>query len=100
MSLTAGTKLGPYEVIGAVGAGGIGGSLPRQGHPAGRDVAVRILPPSVSDDPDRLRRFQHEARAAGSLNHPNILVVHDVGDLDHAPYLVCEMLDGTTLRSS
>ena len=98
MSLTAGTKLGPYEVIGAVGAGGMGEVYRARDTRLGRDVAIKILPPSVSDDPDRLRRFQHEARAAGSLNHPNILVVHDVGDLDHAPYVVCEMLEGTTLR--
>jgi Tol biopolymer transport system component len=64
----------------------------------GRDVAIKILPKSVSDDPDRLRRFEQEARAAGSLNHPNILVVHDVGDHDRAPYVVCELLEGTTLR--
>ena len=64
----------------------------------GRDVAIKILPASVSDDPDRLRRFEQEARAAGSLNHPNILVVHDVGDHDRAPYVVCELLEGSTLR--
>ena len=63
-----------------------------------RDVALKILPASVSDDPDRLRRFEQEARAAGSLNHPNILVVHDVGDHERAPYLVCELLEGATLR--
>ena len=64
----------------------------------GRDVAIKVLPASVSDDPDRLRRFEQEARAAGALNHPNILVVHDVGEHGRAPYLVCELLEGTTLR--
>ena len=98
MSLTAGTKLGPYEVIGAVGAGGMGEVYRARDTRLGRDVAIKILPRSVSDDPDRLWRFAQEARAAGALNHPNILVVHDVGDHDHAPYVVCELLEGTTLR--
>jgi serine/threonine protein kinase len=98
MSLTAGTKLGPYEVIASVGAGGMGEVYRARDTRLGRDVAIKILPPSVSDDPDRLRRFEQEARAAGSLNHPNILVVHDVGDHDRVPYVVCELLEGTTLR--
>ena len=98
MSLTAGTKLGPYEVIASVGAGGMGEVYRARDTRLGRDVAIKILPSSVSDDPDRLWRFEQEARAAGSLNHPNILVVHDIGDHDHAPYVVCELLEGTTLR--
>ena len=98
MSLTAGTKLGPYEVIGAVGAGGMGEVYRARDTRLGRDVAIKILPRSVSDDPDRLWRFAQEARAAGALNHPNVLVVHDVGDHDRSPYVVCELLEGTTLR--
>ncbi len=98
MALTAGTQLGPYEVIAPIGEGGMGEVYRARDTRLGRDVAIKILPPSVTDDPDRLRRFQHEARAAGSLNHPNILVVHDVGDYDRAPYVVCELLEGTTLR--
>ncbi len=98
MSLTAGTKLGPYEVIGAVGAGGMGEVYRARDTRLGRDVAIKILPRSVSDDADRLRRFAQEARAAGALNHPNVLVVHDVGDHDRSPYVVCELLEGTTLR--
>ena len=98
MSLTAGTKLGPYEVIGAVGAGGMGEVYRARDTRLGRDVAIKILSRSVSEDPDRLRRFAQEARAAGALNHPNVLVVHDVGDHDRAPYVVCELLEGTTLR--
>jgi Tol biopolymer transport system component len=65
----------------------------------GRDVAVKVLPASFSNDPDRLRRFEQEARAAGILNHPNITAVYDVGSFDGAPYVVTELLDGETLRS-
>jgi Tol biopolymer transport system component len=98
MRLTAGTRLGPYEVIAPIGEGGMGEVYRARDTRLGRDVAIKILPPSVADDPDRLRRFEQEARAAGALNHPNILVVHDVGNHDRAPYLVCELLEGTTLR--
>src|SRR5213594_4213914 len=65
----------------------------------GREVAVKVLPASLSNDPDRLRRFEQEARAAGILNHPNITAVHDVGTVDGAPYVVTELLEGETLRS-
>ena len=64
----------------------------------GRDVAVKVLPPSFSHDPDRLHRFEQEARAASALNHPNILTVHDVGEADGSPYVVTELLEGSTLR--
>src|SRR5438874_3532286 len=63
-----------------------------------RTVAIKILPPSLATDPDRLRRFEHEARAAGSLNHPNVVAVYDVGAHDASPYLVTEFLEGQTLR--
>ena len=65
----------------------------------GRDVAIKVLPASFSSDPDRLRRFEQEARAAGILNHPNILAVYDVGTHDGAPYVVSELLEGETLRA-
>ena len=65
-----------------------------------RDVAVKVLPPSFADDPDRLRRFEQEARAAGMLNHPNILAVYDIGSHDGAPYVVSELLEGETLRGA
>ena len=98
MSLSAGARLGPYEVIASIGEGGMGEVYRARDTRLGRDVAIKILPKSVSDDPDRLRRFEQEARAAGALNHPNILVVHDVGAHDHGPYVVCELLEGATLR--
>src|ERR1700694_532641 len=65
----------------------------------GRDVAIKVLPASFSNDADRLRRFEQEARAAGALDHPNILAIHDIGTQDGAPYVVSELLEGETLRA-
>jgi serine/threonine protein kinase/Tol biopolymer transport system component len=96
--LTAASKLGPYEIVSAIGAGGMGEVYRARDPRLGRDVAIKILPPSFSADPDRLRRFELEARAAAALNHPNILAVHDVGSHQGAPYLVSELLEGETLR--
>ena len=98
MRLTAASKLGPYEIVSAIGAGGMGEVYRARDPRLGRDVAVKVLPPSFSADPDRLRRFELEARAAAALNHPNILAVHDVGSHESAPYLVSELLEGETLR--
>src|SRR5262245_61778600 len=98
VSLTSGTRLGPYEVIAVIGEGGMGQVYSARDTRLGRSVAIKILPTSVSADPDRLRRFEQEARAAGALNHPNVLVVHDVGDHNRSPYVVCELLEGATLR--
>src|SRR6266852_1277810 len=64
-----------------------------------RDVAIKVLPSSFSQDPDRLRRFEQEAKSAGVLNHPNITAVYDVGSQDGAPYVVSELLEGETLRA-
>src|SRR5579859_6299221 len=98
MPLTAGTKLGPYEVIAPLGAGGMGEVYRARDPRLQRDVAIKILPRSLSHEPDRLRRFEQEARAAGSLNHPNILAVYDVGTHEGSPYLVTELLEGASLR--
>jgi Tol biopolymer transport system component len=98
MSLAAGTRLGPYEVIAPVGEGGMGEVYRARDSRLGRDVAIKVLPGAVSDAPDRLRRFEQEARATSALNHPNVLVVHDIGQHDGAPYVVSELLDGATLR--
>jgi serine/threonine protein kinase len=87
MSLPAATKLGPYEIVGLIGAGGMGEVYHARDPRLGRDVAINVLPTSFSDDADRLRRFEQEARAAAALNHPNILAVHDVGSHEGAPYL-------------
>ena len=97
--LPTGTRLGRYEVLTALGEGGMGEVYRAKDERLGRDVAVKILPSSFSADPDRLRRFEQEARATGALNHPNVIVVHDTGQHDGAPYVVYELLEGTTLRA-
>ena len=79
MSLQAGARVGPYEIVALIGSGGMGEVYRARDPRLGRYVAIEVLPVSVSSDPDRLRRFEHEARAAATLNHPNILAVHDVG---------------------
>jgi eukaryotic-like serine/threonine-protein kinase len=98
LALSAGTKLGPYEVQAAIGAGGMGEVYRARDTRLGREVAVKVLPSAFSHDPQRLRRFEQEARAAGQLNHPNILTVHEFGMHDGMPYVVSELLDGETLR--
>ena len=99
MTLRAGDRLGPYEILGGLGAGGMGVVYRARDPRLGRAVAIKVLPPEAARDLDRLRRFEQEARASGSLSHPNIVVVHDVGaDADGSPYLVSELLDGETLR--
>src|SRR5262249_31454459 len=99
MALTAGSPLGPYEIVSAVGAGGMGEVYRARDPRLGRDVAIKVLPAEFAADPDRLRRFELEARAAATLNHPNILAVHDIGQHEGAPYIVSELLDGETLRA-
>src|SRR3989441_6424967 len=98
MSLSAGTRLGPYEISVPVGAGGMGEVYRARDTKLGRDVAIKLLPSSFSGDSDRLHRFEQEACAAGALNHPNILVIHHVDTHDGSPYIVSELLEGETLR--
>ena len=98
MTLMAGTRLGPYEIVAPIGAGGMGEVYHARDPRLGRDVAIKVLPRQYAADEDRLRRFEQEARAASALNHPNILVVHDVGTCDGVPYLVEELLEGESLR--
>jgi Tol biopolymer transport system component len=92
-------RLGPYEIVSPLGAGGMGEVYRAHDSRLGREVAVKVLPPGFSVDTERLRRFEQEARAAGALNHPNILGVYDIGTHDGAPYVVSELLDGETLRA-
>jgi Tol biopolymer transport system component len=99
MTLAAGFRLGPYEIVAPIGAGGMGEVYRARDARLGRDVAIKVLPASFSKDPDRLRRFEQEARAAGVLNHPNITAVYDLGTVDDSPYVVSELLEGETLRS-
>jgi eukaryotic-like serine/threonine-protein kinase len=98
MAIEAGNRIGPYEIVGVVGAGGMGVVYRARDTRLGRDVALKVLPPECGADADRLRRFEQEARAAGSLNHPNVLTVHDFGTHEGAPFLVTELLEGQTLR--
>ncbi len=100
MPLPVGTKFGGYEILGPLGAGGMGEVYRARDTALNREVAIKVLPPYVSRDPDRLRRFQQEAQAAGALNHPNILAVHRFGAYSGAPYLVSELLLGATLRET
>src|SRR3954471_21948784 len=98
MTTPAGTRLGPYEILAPIGAGGMGEVYRARDERLKRDVAVKVLPASFSHEDDRLRRFEHEAQAAGALNHPNIIAVYDLGSQDGAPYIVTELLEGETLR--
>src|SRR5262245_51479090 len=100
MSLPSGSQLGPYTIASPLGAGGMGEVYRAHDSRLGRDVAIKVLPSSSSADPDRLQRFEQEARAAAALNHPNILALYDIGRSDGGPYLVTELLDGETLRAS
>src|SRR5512139_3539860 len=103
MSLVAGTRLGPYEVLDLLGVGGMGEVYRARDPRLGRDVAVKVLPAEVGADPERLARFEREARAVAALNHPNILTVFDVGrhvaseGTATIPYVVTELLAGETL---
>ena len=99
MALTAGTKLGPYDVLSPLGAGGMGEVYLARDTRLERTVAIKILPAHLSDDPEARQRFDREARAISSLNHPNICTLHDVGHQDGIDYLVMEYLQGETLDS-
>ena len=98
MPVSAGTRLGPYEVAELRGAGGMGAVYRARDPRLGRDVAIKVLPDDIATDPDRLRRFELEAKAVAALNHPHILTVHDVGTHEGTPYVVTELLEGETLR--
>ncbi len=102
-TISPGTRLGPYEIQSLLGAGGMGEVYRARDSRLQRDVAVKVLPRALAQDQDRLRRFEREARAAGQLNHPNVMAVYDIGSTEPngggLPYIVCELLEGTTLRN-
>ncbi len=98
VTLALGAKLGEYEVQSLLGSGGMGEVYRARDARLKRDVAIKVLPAFLSQDPDRLRRFEQEAQAAAALNHPNILAVFQMGTYEGAPYLVSELLEGSTLR--
>ena len=99
MSLSAGARLGPYEIGAPIGAGGMGQVYKAVDSRLGRQVAIKVLPPEFSADPERLSRFEQEARAAAALNHPHIAAVYDIGVQGHTQYIVQEYLDGASLRA-
>ena len=104
MSLAPGVRLGAYEVVALIGAGGMGEVYRARDTRLGRDVAIKVLPAEFSGDPERLQRFEQESRATAALNHSNILAVYDVGQYapggagQPMPYIVSELLEGETLR--
>src|SRR5512138_2059652 len=99
MSLAVGARLGPYEILAPIGKGGMGEVYRARDERLKREVAIKVLPAAVSSDPDRVKRFEREAQAAGGLNHPNITAVYDVGQHEGVPYVVEELLEGQTLRA-
>ncbi len=96
--LAAGTRVGPYEILALLGEGGMGEVYRARDVRLSRDVALKVLHADVASDSGRVRRFEHEARAAGVLNHPNIVAVYDTGEWEGSPYIVSELLEGETLR--
>ncbi|HEV3204290.1 MAG TPA: serine/threonine-protein kinase, partial [Gemmataceae bacterium] len=97
--VSVGTKLGPYTILASLGAGGMGEVYRARDSRLGREVAIKVLPEKYAQDADRLARFEREARAVATLEHPNILVLHDVGTEQGITYAVMELLEGETLRS-
>ena len=98
MPLARGVRLGPYEILGPIGSGGMGEVYRARDIRLGREVAIKVLPPDTGDIPDRLARFEREAQAVAALNHPNILALHDIGNDSGVVYAVMELLEGETLR--
>ncbi len=99
MTISAGARLGPYEVIGPLGAGGMGEVYRARDTRLGREVAIKVLPAALASDPERLKRFEREARSASALNHPNIVTIYDIGSADSVSYIAMELVNGQPLRA-
>src|SRR5262245_27169077 len=99
MTLPTGTRIGPYELVSWLGAGGMGEVYRARDPRLARDVAIKVIARTFAADAHRVSRFEQEARAAGQLNHPNILAVYDIGVQSGTPYIVAELLGGESLRS-
>src|SRR5216117_340871 len=97
MTLTAGTRLGPYEILAPLGAGGMGEVYRARDAKLDRDVAVKVLPPQLTANADALARCEREAKAVAALSHPNILAIFDFGTHEGIAYAVMELLEGETL---
>src|SRR6266540_3856956 len=98
MALILGSRLGAYEILAPLGAGGMGEVYRATDTKLGRNVAIKVLPNAAASDPERRQRFEQEARSASALNHPNILTVHDIGEADGTVYIAMELVEGKTLR--
>src|SRR5215468_9747940 len=98
MALSPGSRLGPYEIVAALGAGGMGEVYRARDARLGREVAVKVLPADLSSDQDRVRRFEQEARSASGLDHPNIITIYDIGSADSTLYIAMQYVEGKTLR--
>src|SRR5258706_12485712 len=97
--LPAGTRLGPYEIVSSVGSGGMGDVYRARDTRLAREIALKVLPLDFAGDPDRMRRFEAEARAASRLNHPNVVTIHDIGREDDFTYIAMETVEGESLRA-
>jgi serine/threonine protein kinase/Tol biopolymer transport system component len=98
MKLSQGSRIGSYEILSILGAGGMGEVYCARDTKLGREVAIKVLPSEFSSDRARLSRFEKEARSASALNHPNIITIHEIGQVDSTSYIVMELVDGKTLR--
>jgi serine/threonine protein kinase len=98
LTLTSGSRLGPYEVLSPLGAGGMGEVWRARDTRLGREVAIKVLPEELASDRDRLSRFEQEARSASALNHPNIVTIYEIGSTGQVSYIAMELVDGRTLR--
>src|SRR5262245_16964874 len=98
MPLAAGSRLGPYEILSPLGAGGMGEVYRARDPKLAREVAIKVLPADLATDSERLARFEREARTASGLNHPNIVTIYEVGEFDGTSFIAMELVDGKTLR--
>ncbi|MGI8771971.1 MAG: protein kinase domain-containing protein, partial [Acidobacteriaceae bacterium] len=98
MSLVAGTRFGAYEILAPLGAGGMGEVYRALDSRLGREVALKVLPDHLASEPERLRRFEREAQSASALNHPNIVTIYELGQVDATYYIAMELVEGDTLR--
>src|ERR1700686_5090769 len=97
MTLEAGARLGPYEILAPLGTGGMGEVYRARDSRLSREVAIKVLPAEVASDPARLKRFEKEARSASALNHPNIVTIYDIGSVESVSYIAMELVAGKKL---